>query len=283
MSVVNADVDALLHAGQNIQTAISSIESTKSSITNKYQQLGSNWHDKKYDDLGDIVTECIKSLNAMLKALLQGEKTIALLVKSLQEYEAVSLGNDTTSTHSTTTFSHNTIEQYPSNSFGSGIKLVQDRLSSERFFSQGNHFEEYRDFWESDNFSYSRNDNPQIVFVRARDIEGVYVWESERNSPQNFWTRNGTNGWSRDNIMRRASHIQEIQNMLESGIPIEDLSQNDDYSETIDSYFRDPVQVASLDSFYVFQSDGRHRILAAQDLDSYIPVIITTHYTRNAE
>ena len=33
--------------------------------------------------------------------------------------------------------------------------------------------------------------------------------------------------------------------------------------------------------YYVFQSDGRHRTLAAQSLDTYIPVLVTGSYTRN--
>ncbi len=56
MGAVNVDSGELLKVLQDIRTAISSIESTKSSINKKYQQLGSDWKDKKYKELGDIVT-----------------------------------------------------------------------------------------------------------------------------------------------------------------------------------------------------------------------------------
>ena len=51
--------------------------------------------------------------------------------------------------------------------------------------------------------------------------------------------------------------------------------------DTIRSYYNNPVQVAQVGSYYVFQSDGRHRTLAAQSLDTYIPVLVTGSYTRN--
>ena len=62
---------------------------------------------------------------------------------------------------------------------------------------------------------------------------------------------------------------------------LEQQSKNAALDETIRSYFDNPVRVARVSSFYVFQSDGRHRTLAAQTLDAYIPVLITGQYTRN--
>lgn len=89
--MVNADVTELLKSWNNIKIAITSIETTKSSITKKYQQLNGEWKDKKYKDLGDIVQECSKALNETLKILTKGEKFIGSLAKSLQEYDNVNL------------------------------------------------------------------------------------------------------------------------------------------------------------------------------------------------
>ena len=91
MSLVNADSTTVLAAYQNIARAVSSIEATKASVTRKYQQLGTDWNDKKYRELGDVIQECSKSLNAILKILLQAEKPLATLAKSLQEYEDTAL------------------------------------------------------------------------------------------------------------------------------------------------------------------------------------------------
>ncbi len=98
---------------------------------------------------------------------------------------------------------------------------------------------------------------------------------------KDFWTRNGREGWSRENILRRASHIQDVRQNTESGMSLDELSQNPVLDDTIRSYYNNPVQVAQVGSYYVFQSDGRHRTLAAQSLDTYIPVLVTGSYTRN--
>ena len=80
---------------------------------------------------------------------------------------------------------------------------------------------------------------------------------------------------------RRASHIQDVRQNTESGMSLDELSQNPVLDDTIRSYYNNPVQVAQVGSYYVFQSDGRHRTLAAQSLDTYIPVLVTGSYTRN--
>lgn len=97
MSNVNADVAELIQSWQNIRTAISSIETTRSSLTRKYQQLDGEWHDKKYRELGDIVQECSKALSEILKTLSKGEKFVGSLAKSLQEYDNVNLEGNASS------------------------------------------------------------------------------------------------------------------------------------------------------------------------------------------
>lgn len=91
MSIVNADVAELLKSWNNIKSAITSIETTKTDIARKYQQLGNDWKDKKYKELEEVVQECNKALNEILKILSKGEKFIGSLAKSLQEYDNVNL------------------------------------------------------------------------------------------------------------------------------------------------------------------------------------------------
>ena len=256
MSMVNADSVQLFAMLKKMQDSISSIETTKKSVKMKYEQLGAGWQDKKYNELGVVVRDCNKALNDILVIMLQAEKYVALLAKSLSEYESVQLGSTngiSASTPQTSSFavtpSSADTTTFESNTFGSNLAFVQDRLSAERYFSRGNHYEEYRDYWENGNYTFSRNENPE--------------------------------GWSRENILRRASHIQDVRQNTESGMSLDELSQNPVLDDTIRSYYNNPVQVAQVGSYYVFQSDGRHRTLAAQSLDTYIPVLVTGSYTRN--
>lgn len=223
MSMVNADSVQLFAMLKKMQDSISSIETTKKSVKMKYEQLGAGWQDKKYNELGVVVRDCNKALNDILVIMLQAEKYVALLAKSLSEYESVQLGSTngiSASTPQTSSFavtpSSADTTTFESNTFGSNLAFVQDRLSAERYFSRGNHYEEYRDYWENGNYTFSRNENPELVYVRARDIEGVYLSDRELGNPEGFWTRNGREGWSRENILRRASHIQDTPEFAEA-------------------------------------------------------------------
>ena len=91
MGFVNADSSAILEAWQSITNAASSVEAAKKSISQKYKQLGNDWNDKKYRELGDVVRDCTQALNSILRILQQAEKPVSLLISSLQEYEETAL------------------------------------------------------------------------------------------------------------------------------------------------------------------------------------------------
>lgn len=284
LSNVNADSVQLITLLKNMQTSISSIETAKNSVKMKYEQLGIGWKDKKYDELGMIVRDCNKALNEILQILLRSEKYIALLAKSLIEYENIQIGpsNGSTANSSPTVMTSSADSMsFPSDTFGPNLAFVQDRLSAERYFSRGNHYEQYQDFWENGNYTFSRNETPELIYVRARDIEGVYLSDRELNNPEGFWTRNGREGWSRENILRRASHIQDVRQNIDAGVSLDEMTRTSTLDDTIRSYYNNPVQVAQVGSFFVFQSDGRHRTLAAQSLDAFIPVLVTGSYSRS--
>ena len=257
MKGVNADSIQLLVILKNIQNSISSIEITKNSVKLKYQQLESEWNDKKYHELGTIVRDCNKALNDLLQMMLQTEKYVASLIKSLSTYESVQLGsanwggaNAVQTDNFIVTPSSTASTTFDSSTFGPDLVFAQDNLSTERYFSRGNHYEEYLDYWENGNYIFSRNDNPELIYIKARDIEGVYLNDRELENPEGFWTRNGRAGWSRENILRRASHIQDVRQNIESGISLDELLQHPVLADTIYSYYNNPVRVAQIGSYY---------------------------------
>lgn len=91
LSIVNADAAELLQTWNNIKTAITSIETTRASMSRRYRDLGNSWKDKKYDELGDVLQECNRAFNEVLKTLTKGEKYVGALAKSLAEYESTNL------------------------------------------------------------------------------------------------------------------------------------------------------------------------------------------------
>ena len=138
MSSVHVDENAILKTNQNLRNAISSIEMTRTSILKKYRKLGFEWNDTKYKELGDIVQECNSALNSILKILVQAEKSISLLVKHLQEYNELSLGNSTGSQSEFYSVNSNNSNTYTTEKteveklllFKKGLAKIENLLSS---------------------------------------------------------------------------------------------------------------------------------------------------------
>lgn len=100
MDQANVSSNDLLQTLRNMQVGIRSIETTRSVIKLKYQQLGSDWNDKKYRELGEVVQECYRALGEVLKIMLHAEKYVATLVKTIQEYDSVNLGGSNSARNS---------------------------------------------------------------------------------------------------------------------------------------------------------------------------------------
>ena len=92
MALVNSNLSAVTDALRNIRTAASGIETTRQLITQKYAQLGTGWNDRKYRELGLILTDCMKALMSILQILRQAEQPVSMLIESVRQYEEVNLG-----------------------------------------------------------------------------------------------------------------------------------------------------------------------------------------------
>ena len=92
MGIINSDVDTLFCQIQKLDQAISSIEATRRSVSEKYKELGMFWSDKKYRDFERVLDDCMKALTSIMKTLLETQKSLVSLAISLQDYESTRLG-----------------------------------------------------------------------------------------------------------------------------------------------------------------------------------------------
>ena len=67
MGIINSDSNSLLQILHSLNTALSDIERTRSSIQLKYRQLGSNWNDKKYYLVPDVTNMSLKEAQEALE------------------------------------------------------------------------------------------------------------------------------------------------------------------------------------------------------------------------
>lgn len=93
MGRVNVDKDSLLIALKQLEQYESDLEAARAALNKKYQLLGSSWNDRKYQELGDIVSECNSALRTVQKSALLGEQSIAALIKVIQAYEDTNIRN----------------------------------------------------------------------------------------------------------------------------------------------------------------------------------------------
>lgn len=90
----------------------------------------------------------------------------------------------------------------------------------------------------------------------------------------NFWYHHSN---CKEDYMRIARKLPDVQSGLNSGKSLEELKRNPELADTVVAYY-DPekmIQVElTFDGTYVFDSEGRHRIKAAQELGYAVPVKI---------
>lgn len=169
-----------------------------------------------------------------------------------QEYVANHSATSNVTTSELTFDSSKSYVKTSESSFDENITLGQDKFSSERFYSQGNHYDEFSEFWESGmkEYSYVKADNSPIEYVNSKDIEGVFLNKNEVKNSNVFWNKR----YSKSEYLDYVASGKMINN---------------------------PIEVTKVnDSFYYFHEEGRHRILAAQILNIKIPVIIKGLYVK---
>ena len=166
--------------------------------------------------------------------------------------------------------------------FCNRFPLEKDPLRPDRSFVAGNNSSAYIDYWVHMSSDYDEDacESTGIVYVNAKDIEGIYLSDNELANGDMFWTYK-KDGGTLESFQRIAADIPKVKNLIDSGMTGTEILLN--YPELEDCYsiyFQGSPCVGQADGFYVFGSGGRHRTLAAQSIDGIIPVRITSKISR---
>lgn len=142
---------------------------------------------------------------------------------------------------------------------------------------KGDNFEQYMsDYYDSENSNYeSLGENSVVETIPPSKIEGIHLGTTEMEDNGRFWSQHESGGTA-DSFKEIASHIPEVKSQLDSGKTLSEIRNNPDLGRCVDIYF-DPSNIPRVvknDGYYEFDSNGRHRILAARELGYDIPVRI---------
>lgn len=111
-------------------------------------------------------------------------------------------------------------------------------------------------------------------------IEGIHLGESELENPSVFWSQHEKGG-TEESFKEIASRIPDVREQLASGKTMDELLADPELSECAGIYFANKPKVIENDGYYEFDSNGRHRILAARAAGYDIPVEVIGRRSRS--
>ncbi len=112
-----------------------------------------------------------------------------------------------------------------------------------------------------------------IVTISPSLVEGIQLSEHDISNPDDFWSQHMSGG-TEETFKDIASQIPNVQKELDSGKTLSEIMENPELSECASIYFnpKNIPEVIKCGDYYEFQSNGRHRILAARDVGHDMPV-----------
>ena len=145
------------------------------------------------------------------------------------------------------------------------------------FFVRGTNYNQFIiDYYNSEQSIYeSLGENEVIKTVSPGNIEGIHLGNTEAADSSIFWSQHESGG-TRESFVEIASHIPEVEGLLQAGLSLDEIRENNSLERCVNIYF-DPSNIPRViqsRGYYEFDSNGRHRILAAREAGYNIPVKI---------
>ena len=132
----------------------------------------------------------------------------------------------------------------------------------------------YNDYYNGENSTLeSLGDKEYVEVIPPSSIEGISIGPKEQENSGIFWSQHDSDGTA-DSFKAIADKIPTVSSMLSEGKSLSEIRQDPSLEKCVSIYF-DPsnmVKVEKWGDYYVFNANGRHRILAARDKGFNIPV-----------
>lgn len=130
-------------------------------------------------------------------------------------------------------------------------------------------FEEFQKNWMDQNLEIIPNGDVLGWLVNPSDIVGVRHFDEQ--SDDDFWNHHGN---SKDTYIELASKLPDVKKQLDSGISLDTIKMDETLRACAEQYYSPErmIKVYQYGENFIFNGDGRHRILAAKELGNDIPI-----------
>lgn len=156
-----------------------------------------------------------------------------------------------------------------------------DKLPNGDYFVKGDNYDVFKDeYYSPEETTYVALETPEEIDISPSLIEGIHIGEREIEDPDIFWSQHEKGG-SLDSFKDTAAMIPTVREKLDSGTTMDELLEDSQLSECASLYFENKPEVVEGDGFFEFNSNGRHRILAAREVGCDIPVKVIGRRYRN--
>lgn len=145
------------------------------------------------------------------------------------------------------------------------------------FFVRGTNYDQFiSDYYNLERSTYEDlGSNKIITTISPGSIEGIHLGQTEAADSSIFW-RQHESGGTKASFVEIASHIPEVESLLKAGLSLEEIREKPLLERCVNIYFESSniPRVIQSNGYYEFDSNGRHRILAAREAGYNIPVKI---------
>lgn len=159
--------------------------------------------------------------------------------------------------------------------FGS-FDLAPTRNGSDFFVKGTNYAQFINDYYHSGQSTYEDLGNRAVITtISPGNIEGIHLGKTEAADSSIFWSQHESGG-TRESFVEIASHIPEVNYLRKAGMSLDEIRKTPSLERCVDIYFEPSniPRVIQSNGYYEFDSNGRHRILAAREAGYDIPVRI---------
>jgi hypothetical protein len=141
-------------------------------------------------------------------------------------------------------------------------------------------YSEYKERFDNGEISLSPFNSFTCSIVNSSDIFGMHDLDGQTESE--FWTQHNR---SKEDYLELASKLPDVQVELANGKTLDAIKTNPELAACVSQYYSPDkmIKVYRYGNSYIFDGDGRHRILAAQTLGYQMPVNITHIVENTAE